>query len=48
MEPIIDNRLKENTNSKSYDEEDFLDVLLAMSYFTRDQVKYLLLVCDRC
>ncbi|OAE33428.1 hypothetical protein AXG93_2852s1470 [Marchantia polymorpha subsp. ruderalis] len=43
MEPIIDNRLKENTNSKSYDEEDFLDVLLAMSYFTRDQVKYLLL-----
>ncbi|BFI28199.1 hypothetical protein MPTK2_2g90120P [Marchantia polymorpha subsp. ruderalis] len=43
MESIIDNRLKEKTNSKSYNEEDFLDVLLAMSDFPRDQLKYLLL-----
>ncbi|BBN08698.1 hypothetical protein Mp_4g13700 [Marchantia polymorpha subsp. ruderalis] len=43
MESIIDDRLKEKTNSKSYNEEDFLDVLLAMSDFTRDQLKYLLL-----
>ncbi|OAE30212.1 hypothetical protein AXG93_4295s1680 [Marchantia polymorpha subsp. ruderalis] len=43
MESIIDNRLKEKTNSKSYNEEDFLDVLLAMSDFPRDQIKYLLL-----
>ncbi|PTQ26414.1 hypothetical protein MARPO_1902s0001 [Marchantia polymorpha] len=43
MESIIDNRLKEKPNSKSYNDENFLDVLLAMSDFPRDQLKYLLL-----
>ncbi|OAE34425.1 hypothetical protein AXG93_4875s1450 [Marchantia polymorpha subsp. ruderalis] len=43
MESIIDNRLKEKTNSKSYNEEEFLDVLLTTSDFTRNQVKYLIL-----
>ncbi|OAE25045.1 hypothetical protein AXG93_1939s1020 [Marchantia polymorpha subsp. ruderalis] len=43
MDSIIDNRLKEKTKSMSYEEEDFLDVLLTTSGFTRDQVKYLIL-----
>ncbi|BFI28446.1 protein MpCYP829-like14 [Marchantia polymorpha subsp. ruderalis] len=43
MDSIIDNRLKENSNSKSNTEEDLLDVLLAMSNVSRDQVKVLLL-----
>lgn len=47
MDSIIDNRLKENSNSKSNTEEDFLDVLLATSKFSRVQVQLLLLVGDR-
>ncbi|BFI28288.1 protein MpCYP829-like10 [Marchantia polymorpha subsp. ruderalis] len=43
MDSIIDNRLKENSNSKSNTEEDFLDVLLATSKFSRVQVQILLL-----
>ncbi|BBN11121.1 protein MpCYP829-like30 [Marchantia polymorpha subsp. ruderalis] len=43
MDSIIDNRLKENSNSKSNTEEDFLDVLLATSTFSRVQVQLLLL-----
>ncbi|BBN02825.1 protein MpCYP829-like11 [Marchantia polymorpha subsp. ruderalis] len=43
MDSIIDQRLKEISNSKSNREENFLDVLLAMSNFTRLQVKGLLL-----
>ncbi|BBN02786.1 hypothetical protein Mp_2g18100 [Marchantia polymorpha subsp. ruderalis] len=43
MDSIIDNRLKENSNSKSNTEEDLLDVLLATSTFSRVQVKLLLL-----
>ncbi|BFI28321.1 protein MpCYP829-like11 [Marchantia polymorpha subsp. ruderalis] len=43
MDSIIDQRLKEISNSKSNREENFLDVLLAMSNFTRIQVKGLLL-----
>lgn len=48
MDSIIDQRLKEISNSKSNKEENLLDVLLAMSSFTRSQVKVILLVCDRC
>ncbi|OAE29853.1 hypothetical protein AXG93_3165s1000 [Marchantia polymorpha subsp. ruderalis] len=47
MDSIIDNRLKENSNSKSNTEEDFLDVLLATSNFSRLQVKVFLLVGDK-
>ncbi|BBN02962.1 protein MpCYP829-like15 [Marchantia polymorpha subsp. ruderalis] len=43
VDSIIDNRLKEKSNSKSNTEEDLLDVLLAMSNFSRLQVKVLLL-----
>ncbi|BBN02787.1 protein MpCYP829-like6 [Marchantia polymorpha subsp. ruderalis] len=40
MDSIIDNRLKENSISKSNTEEDFLDVLLATSKFSRVQIMY--------
>lgn len=48
MDSIIDNRLNENSNSKSNTQEDFLDVLLATSKFSRVQVQLLILVGDRC
>ncbi|OAE25562.1 hypothetical protein AXG93_2022s1130 [Marchantia polymorpha subsp. ruderalis] len=43
MDSVIDQHLKENSNSNSNREQNFLDVLLAMSNFTRVQVKVLLL-----
>ncbi|BBN02525.1 protein MpCYP829-like2 [Marchantia polymorpha subsp. ruderalis] len=43
MDSIIDNRLNENSNSKSNTQEDFLDVLLATSKFSRVQVQLLIL-----